>query len=272
MPLTSWYVAPRGARWLGLAGLACAGLVAGCSPTADLEHLPLDEIDARIEAPTGALEETDPMRLAYSVLETAYVVESLETAAEVIPGLDRFRLFDRMDAERCHVPYKEGALVDYTCLGFPSGTLRLIPVHAAANENGDYDLHLSSVSLDGKATLFSDVRMRVEGIANPLVDEMVRLSVRSISEGLPRRYDSLDSTGIRLDNTADAERMDCVTEVYGETFAFQLGAVRFGERVEFELSDARNLWECHLDLEGARVTGGQCQTPQGEGDWAVLRF
>lgn len=253
-------------------GIPLVAAAAACSPTADLKHLSMDEISARVSEPTGALETTDPLRLAYSVLETAYVVESLETAAEVIPGLDRFRLFDRMEARRCQVPYKDGKLVDYTCLGYPSGVLRLIPVHAAANENGDYDIHLNSVSLDGKVQLLSDLRMRVEGIANPLVDESIRLSIRSLGVGLPERYEALDSTGIVFDNTEGDEHIECVTEVYGQTFAFRIRTVRFGEEVTFELSDARNLWECTMDLDGARIAGGHCQTPQGDGDWAVLRF
>lgn len=242
-----------------------------CDPTARLQSFPLDDVDAAMKLPTGALERTDALGLAYTVLGTQRFLRASLVAADQLPGLRLASAYAAATASRCARREDLRTAVDYGCLGFPSGELDVRALSRHPNDNGDYALELSGIDLAEGEVLDGSSPMRVEGVANPTEPERVVFAPVATLEGFPRFFTDLEHVAVRISTAGGEQGTDCVTTVLEDTFVFQVLALDEAA-LSFAVRDARNLWTCRSELEGRRIRHSECRTPVGQGDYARLRF
>lgn len=249
------------------------GVVAfGCSPTGALTAMPIEGIDDRIAAPSGELEVTDALGLAYMISATRAFFVGVAASSAELPGLNRSPLFDHDEVVQCRTEEPDGFSIDYDCLPEKEGRLRIFAESGFANENGDYRLQLDALSVEEGLTLDATARMRVEGIANPTKVEKTIIAPVGFVDGLPDRFRAVENTAIVVDNTRGSEKVTCVTIILGETYAWTLTDSRRDGELDYSIRDKRNIWECTSQIDGASILGSECRTPVGQGDFAVLKF
>jgi hypothetical protein len=247
-------------------------LVGACSPTAHLDPLPLETLEAQLAAPTGALEETDALGLAYAILGTDVALSATLVAATELPGVRRSPHFALVEVASCGQHDEQKMIVDYPCLGFPAGQLGIVSDSLTPNENGDYELSLEAIDLGAGAEVDGSALMRVEGVANPTTTERALLSPIAHLEAFPERFAELSRVGLRIGLTRGAEEIEGVAEILGETFSFRFTDTNSPAGALYSVRDARNLWTCRSERDGRQILKSECKTPVGHGDFAVLRF
>ena len=252
--------------------LFAAFLFSACSPEQKLTALAVEDVESGLANPTGALENTDTMGLAYVILGTHHVLAVLIVSSSRLPGVDRSTLFEHGDIDNCTREVGASVEVDYQCLGHASGKLRIEAAGRFASANGDYDLSIGGASVSAGVTVRGAVAMRVQGVANPTRTERVIMNVTAIASGLPERFEAVHETGIVLDNDDQGERLMFVSRVLGETFAWSRRASTLDTEIIYSIQDRNNYWDCSSRVEDRRITESECRTPIGQGDFAALRF
>lgn len=247
-------------------------LVGACSPTAHLDPLPLETLEAQLAAPTGALEETDALGLAYAILGSDVALSATLVAATELPGVRRSPHFALVEVASCGQHEAQRMVVDYPCLGFPAGQLGIVSESLTPNENGDYELSLEAIDLGAGAEVDGSALMRVEGVANPTTTERALLSPVARLEAFPERFAELSRVGLRIGLTQGAEEIEGVAEILGQTYSFRFTDTNSPAGALYSVRDARNLWTCRSERDGRQILKSECKTPVGHGDFAVLRF
>lgn len=254
------------------AGSLLALVTVGCSATAHLDPLPLDQVESALAAPTGALEATDALGLAYVILGADVALNATLVAASELPGVRRSPHFALVEVASCGQHEPARMVVDYPCLGFPAGQLGIVSESLTPNENGDYDLSLEGINLGEGAEVDGDAHLRVEGVANPTTTERALLAPVARLGSFPERFQELDQVGLRIGLTRGAEDVEGVAVILGETYAFRFTDTHSKAGALYSVRDARNLWTCRSEREGRQILKSECKTPVGHGDFAVLRF
>jgi hypothetical protein len=254
-------------------GFCATGLlVAGCAPTAHLDPYPVADLESSLLAPTGSLEETDALGLAYAILGTEVAIQAALVSASELPGVRRSPEFVAVEIRNCGKRDAARMVVSYPCLGWPQGELAIASTTLTPNENGDYDLELLQIDLGAGAMIDGSATLRVEGVANPTTTERALLAPIAVLDGFPERFDHLSRVGVRIDLTRGSEKVESLAEILGQTYAFRFDEKSGPSVVNYTVRDARNVWTCRTEVDGQRILRSECKTPVGHGDYAVLRF
>lgn len=260
------------ANSLSRAALCIGVLASACSPTGALTRLDVDGIDDRLAAPSGELESTDALGLAYLILNTREVLGVIRPSVAELPGLNRSPLFEQAEVIQCRSDDDQGFVIDYDCLPEKSGKLRVAADRGFANENGDYTLELQNVSVKTGIRIEGSALMRVEGVANPTKVEKTIIAPIGFVTGSPERFDAVEKTAIVVDNTRGKEKLACLTVVLDETYSWSVTDSRRDGELGYSIRDKRNIWDCTSQVDGMSILSSECRTPIGQGDFAVLRF
>ena len=257
----------------GTSAIALCAFAFACTPTGALTRLDVDGIDDRLALPSGELEETDALGLAYLIINTREVLEAIAPAAAELPGMNRSPLFDQSDVVQCRKDDDSGYEIDYDCLPEDrSGALRVDPERGFANENGDYRIELKNISVKDGVTVEADALMRVEGVANPTKVEKTIFAPVGFVRGMPPTFDAVEQTAIVVDNTRGKEKLSCLTMVLDQTYAWSVTDSKRDGELGYSIRDKRNIWDCTSQVDGTTIVSSECRTPIGQGDFAVLRF
>lgn len=253
---------------MALAALGCAG----CGASGSLAPLDLDQVEQALGAPTGELEATDARGLAYALYNTRSVLEVALAAASALPGIERSPLFTPTDLEGCQKDVARGFEVDLPCLGHPTGKVRVQAQSELANDNGTYELTLARASIRSDLIVDGAFPMRVEGIANPVAVEKTTLAPIAVIDGMPRFFETLEQTGIVIDNSRGNEAVYIVLSVLQGTFVVQVDDKAPEGTLAYTVQDVKNLWSCSSMVKDHEITQSECRTPVGQGDFAELKF
>lgn len=255
-------------RTLVLAWLAGAA----CTPLGALQPYDVDRIEDDIEAPSGELETTDSLGLAYMIFATRAVLAGVSVASAELPGLNRSPLFDQEDVVQCRSEAENGFEIDYACLPEKSGRLRVTAASGFANENGDYRLGLEGLSVVPGLSIDANADMRVEGVANPTMTERTTVAPLGFVNEMPERFRAVEQTAFVIDNTRGKEKLTFVTIILEDTYAWTVTDSRRDGELGYTIRDRRNIWDCTSEVDGTSILSSECRTPVGQGDFAVLRF
>ncbi|MCC7385157.1 MAG: hypothetical protein IT384_25140 [Deltaproteobacteria bacterium] len=247
------------------------GALVACGPTVNLEPFPLEAIDDGMATPTGILEDTDALGLAYAAFEAHRFMSVLLIAADQIPGIRRSGRYAGAESSHCADGDEVVKRIDYACLGHPAGRLELRSVTINANDNGDYRLELSEIDVGAGDVIDGSARLRVEGVANPTIPERSLLAPVARLGGFPDFFSTLQRVAVRVFSQRGSEGTDGILEMLGRTYAFQIISVE-ADRLRYTLRDARNVWTCRSEVSGRTIGSSECRTPAGQGDYAVFEF
>lgn len=246
--------------------------IVGCGASGSLTALDLDQIEQALGAPTGELEATDARGLAYALYNTRSVLEVASVASGALPGIDRSPLFQPTDLEGCQSEAPRGFEIDMPCLGHPTGKVRLQAQSELANDNGAYELTLARASVRTDLIVDGAFPMRVEGIANPVAIEKTTLAPTAVIDGMPRFFETLEQTGIVIDNSRGNEALYYVISVLEGSFVVQVDDNAAEGTLVYTVQDVKNLWSCTSMVSEHEITNSECRTPVGQGDFAELKF
>jgi hypothetical protein len=254
---------PRRSCWIVLAF--------GCSPAGDLVPFPLAEVEDHLAMPTGALERTDALGVAYAAFETDRFMTFAAVVADQIPGLRQSSRYAELDSSACTEKEDLFTRVDYRCLGHPDGELTVRALGRYPNDNGEYELELSGVDLGHGDRIDGTAHLLVEGIANPTAPERAILIPVARLGGFPRFFSLLERVAVEMSTENGDEGVEYLSSILNATFVAEVQEVTDSSLL-YTVRDAGNLWTCRSERDEMRLMGSECRTPVGQGDFGVLRF
>ncbi|MCC6811677.1 MAG: hypothetical protein IT381_29875 [Deltaproteobacteria bacterium] len=245
---------------------------AACESEQAAQEADLARLVEASESPTGALETTNSKLLAYTVWSTQRVVDAIAAAASELPGLRQSPTFKKGDAAPCRSGEMRKMSIDYGCLGFASGTLKLLAHGRYPNDNGDYEITLAKIAAaEGEGAIDGTMMLHVEGLGDEDRDDQALMSISAKISGLPESYATLDRPGIVASVDEKGGPIYGFAKVYDQTFVFK-DVARVEARLIYSIRDRKNLWGCESAIDGETIGESQCRIPEGSGDWAILRF
>lgn len=248
--------------------VACAA----CTPLGALQPYDIDRVEQDLESPSGELETTDSLGLAYMIFATRAVLAGVGVAAAELPGLNRSPLFDQDDVVQCRSEVEGGFEIDYECLPDKGGRLRVTTASGFANENGDYRIQLEGLSVVAGLSIDATAEMRVEGVANPTMVERTTVAPLGFVNEMPERFRAVEQTAFVVENERGKEKLSFITVVLEDTYAWAVTDSRRDGELGYTIRDRRNVWDCTSEVDGTSILSSECRTPVGQGDFAVLRF
>ncbi len=252
--------------------LSAVAATAACTPLGALQPYDIDRVEQDLDSPSGELETTDSLGLAYMIFATRAVLSGVTVASAELPGLNRSPLFDQEDVVQCRSEVENGFEIDFECLPEKQGTLRVTNSSGFANENGDYRLQLEDLSVVPGLSIDASADMRVEGVANPTMVERTTVAPLGFVNEMPERFRAVEQTAFVVENERGREKLSFVTVILEDTYAWAVTDSRRDGELGYTIRDRRNLWDCTSEVDGTSILSSECRTPVGQGDFAVLRF
>jgi hypothetical protein len=241
------------------------------TPDTDLAHL---EQDAN--APSGALEAADAKAIAYTIHGTQRIVDAVSAAASQLPGLRQSPLFKRGDASACATGTGiTNVAVDFTCLGFDQGSLKLRARGNYPNDNGDYDLTITNVAQGGEGAISAQVVLHVEGLGDDDKEDKVLLGISATMAAAPKVYATLERPGLVASVEKDGGPVYGLVRSPKGTFTFKDVSRTPDGHLLYSVRDSKNLWHCDSTIDATNadtIDESNCRVQEGTGDWSILRF